>query len=73
MIEIILLREELKMLIVLGGILAIVLGVLGLIKWWLLFIKALAASIPFILVVGGILAVIIGVISLKEKGEEEEE
>ncbi|GAB4114564.1 MAG: hypothetical protein Kow00103_08450 [Candidatus Caldatribacteriota bacterium] len=59
------------MLIVLGGILAIILGVLGLIKWWGLFLKALAASVPFILVVGGILAVIIGVISLKEKGEEE--
>ncbi len=59
------------MWIILGGIVAIILGVLGLIKWWLLFLKALAASIPFILVVGGVLAVIVGITSRREKIEEE--
>jgi len=58
------------MWIILGGISAIILGVLGLIKWWLLFIKALAALVPFILVVGGVLAVIVGISSIKEKTEE---
>jgi len=58
------------MWIILGGIVAIILGILGLIKWWLLFIKALAALVPFILVVGGVLAVIVGISSIKEKTEE---
>ena len=58
------------MWIILGGIVAIILGVLGLIKWWLLFLKVLAALIPFILLIGGVLAVIVGISSIKEKTEE---
>jgi hypothetical protein len=62
------------MWIILGGIVAIILGVLGLIKWWLLFLKALAALVPFILLIGGIFAVIIGGISsVKERAEEKRE
>jgi arginine exporter protein ArgO len=61
------------MWIILGGIAGIILGVLGLIKWWLLFIKALAALVPFVLVVGGIFAVVIGISSVKERGEEKRE
>jgi arginine exporter protein ArgO len=61
------------MWIILGGIAAVILGVLGLIKWWLLFLKALAALIPFILVVGGVFAVVIGISSVREKAEEKRE
>jgi len=61
------------MWIILGGIVAIILGILGLIEWWLLFLKALAALIPFILVVGGAFAVIIGISSVREKAEEKRE
>ncbi len=61
------------MWIILGGVAAIILGVLGLIKWWLLFLKALAALVPFILLVGGVLAVIIGISSVKERIEEKRE
>jgi len=61
------------MWIILGGIAAIILGVLGLIEWWLLFLKALVALIPFILVVGGVFAVIIGISSVREKAEEKRE
>ena len=61
------------MWIILGGIAAIILGILGLINWWLLFLKALAALIPFILVVGGAFAVIIGISSVREKAEEKRE
>jgi len=61
------------MWIILGGIVAIILGALGLINWWLLFLKALAALVPFILVVGGVLAVIVGISSIKEKMEEKRE
>ena len=61
------------MWIILGGTAAIILGVLGLIKWWLLFLKALVALVPFILLVGGVLAVIIGISSVKERIEEKRE
>jgi len=61
------------MWIILGGIVAIILGILGVIKWWLLFLKALAALVPFILLVGGVLAVIIGISSVKERMEEKRE
>ena len=60
------------MWIILGGIAAVILGILGLIKWWLLFLKALAALIPFILVTGGAFAIIIGISSVKDRKEEEE-
>lgn len=61
------------MWIILGGIAAIFLGTLGLIKWWLLFLEVLAGLIPFILVVGGVFAVIIGISSVKERAEEKKE
>ena len=61
------------MWIILGGIAAIILGIFGLIKWWLLFLKALAALVPFILLIGGIFAVIIGISSVKERAEEKRE
>jgi len=61
------------MWIILGGIASIILGVLGLIKWWVLFVKALTACVPFILLVCGILAIIIGISSIKEKMEERRE
>ena len=61
------------MWIILGGIAAIILGVLGLIKWWLLFLKALAALVPFILLISGIFAIIIGISSVRESAEEKKE
>ncbi len=61
------------MWIILGGIVAIILGVLGLINWWSLFLKALAALVPFILLIGGIFTVIIGISSVKERAEEKRE
>jgi len=61
------------MWIILGGIAAVVLGILGLIKWWLLFLKALAVLVPFILLIGGMFAIIIGISSIKERKEEKRE
>ena len=61
------------MWIILGGVAAVILGILGLINWWLLFLKALAALVPFILLIGGIFAIIIGISSIKERAVEERE
>jgi arginine exporter protein ArgO len=61
------------MWIILGGIAGVILGILGLIEWWLLFLKALAALVPFFLLIGGIFAIIIGISSIKERAEEKRE
>lgn len=58
------------MWIILGGIAAVILGILGLANWWLLFLKALAALVPFVLLISGIFAIIIGISSVKERAEE---
>ncbi len=55
---------------IVGGIAAIFLGILGLINWWSLLLKALAAIIPFFLLLGGVIAVIMGISSVKEQAEE---
>ncbi|MCK5594692.1 hypothetical protein KAI19_00770 [bacterium] len=60
-----------------GGIIAVVVGAMGLIKWFSLFVKGLEATIPAILVLGGIAAVAAGISSIKDdiaaKKEKEEE
>jgi len=61
------------MWVILGGVAAVILGILGLINWWLLFLKALAALVPFILLIGGIFAIIIGISSIRERAVEERE
>ncbi len=61
------------MWIILGGIVSVILGILGLIKWWLLFLKALTALVPFILLISGIFAIIIGISSIREGAEEKKE
>jgi len=58
------------MWIISGGVTAVILGILGLAKWWLLFLKALAALVPFVLLISGIFAIIIGISSVKERAEE---
>jgi len=60
-----------------GGIIAIVVGAMGLITWFSLFVKGLEATIPAVLVLGGIAAVAAGISSIKDdiaaKKESDEE
>lgn len=56
-----------------GGIVAVILGIWGLAAWWDLFIKALMASVPFLLLVGGVIAVAAGISDIKDKMEEKKE
>lgn len=63
-----------KYLSVLGGIVAIVLGILGLIRWWDWFLHGLQATVPAILVLGGLIAVFAGVSEIKDTlGQKKEE
>lgn len=54
-----------------GGIVACVLGIIGLIVWFDLFIKALLAGVPILLILGGALATYLGVEEIKDKKASE--
>ena len=53
------------MKILLGGIVALIIGVVGLFAWWGDFLKVLKGIIPIILVLGGALAVYLGIEDIK--------
>lgn len=54
-----------------GGLAALVLGIIGLIIWFPLFIKALMAGVPLMLVLGGALATYLGIEEIKDKKASE--
>lgn len=55
-----------KYISVIGGLVAILLGLIGLIKWWDLFVRALLATVPSILILGGLIAFAAGVSEIKD-------
>ncbi|MBW1771261.1 MAG: hypothetical protein JRJ82_00030 [Deltaproteobacteria bacterium] len=55
------------MMALVGGLIALVLGLIGIITWWPYFIKALAAGVPVMLILGGALATYLGIEELKDK------
>ena len=50
-----------------GGLVALILGIIGIIIWWAYFVKALAAGIPVLLILGGALATYLGIEEWKDK------
>ena len=50
-----------------GGIVALVLGIIGIFVWWGYFIKALMAGVPIMLILGGALAAYLGIEEIKDK------
>ena len=50
-----------------GGLVALLLGIIGIIFWFGYFIKALQAGLPAMLILGGALAVYLGFEELKDK------
>ena len=53
------------MKILLGGIVAVIIGVVGLIAWWSDFLEVLKGFIPIIFVLGGALAIYLGIEDIK--------
>jgi hypothetical protein len=49
------------MKILLGGIVALIIGIIGLIGWWADFLLVLKGIIPILLVLGGALAIYLGI------------
>jgi uncharacterized membrane protein YqjE len=50
-----------------GGLVALVLGIIGIVVWWSYFLKALMAGIPLMLILGGALATYLGIEEMKDK------
>ena len=62
--------KEGNMAALFGGIVALILGIIGIILFWGYFIKALAAGIPVLLILGGALATYLGIEEWKDKRSE---
>ena len=58
---------------VLGGIIAIFLGIIGLIWWWSFFLKALAATLPALFIFGGAVALFIGISEIRDSLKSKED
>ncbi len=61
-----------------GGIVAAIIGIIGLIVWWANFLEILKGLIPILLVIGGALAIYLAIDDIKAassqpKGEEKKE
>ena len=54
-----------------GGLIAVVLGIIGISQWYALFFKALLASVPAMLIFGGALAIYLGIEEIKDKRASE--
>jgi len=61
------------MKILLGGIVALIIGIVGLIGWWADFMLVLKGVIPILLVLGGALAVYLGIEEVKTESPKKEE
>ena len=61
------------MMSLIGGLVAFILGILGLVFWRGHFLAVLMGSIPILLLLGGAIAVYGGATSMKDKMESEKE
>jgi len=61
-----------KYISVICGLVAVLLGLIGIVRWWDLFAKALLATIPAILILGGLIALAAGVSELKDASKAKE-
>ena len=59
------------MSLLIGGIVAVILGVIGFALWWNAFIIILQGGIPIMLILGGVLAVYVGLDAMQDKVREE--
>lgn len=54
-----------------GGLIALILGIIGIIVWWGYFLKALMAGVPVVLLLGGALATYLGIEEIKDRRASE--
>jgi len=61
------------MKILVGGIVALILGVAGLILWWADFLQVLKGAIPILLLIGGVLGIYLGIEDVKTLSSSKKE
>jgi len=61
------------MKILLGGIVALIIGIVGLVGWWGDFVLILKGIIPILLVLGGALAIYLGIEEVKTESPAKEQ
>ena len=61
------------MKILVGGIIAVVPGVVGLIVWWADFLQVLRGAIPILLLIGGVLGIYLGIEDVKTLSSSKKE
>ncbi|MBE0558309.1 MAG: hypothetical protein IH628_13840 [Proteobacteria bacterium] len=59
------------MQLLIGGIVAVILGVIGFSLWWSAFITILQGGVPILLILGGVLAVYVGMDAMQDKMRED--
>ncbi len=59
------------MVSLIGGIIALILGIIFIIQWVGLFIKGLMATLPALFILGGALAAYLGIEELREKSSSD--
>ena len=55
------------MMALVGGLIALVLGIIGIVIWWCPFLEIFMGVIPVILILGGALATYLGIEEMKDK------
>ena len=59
------------MMSLIGGIIALILGIIFIIQWFGLFVKGLMATLPALFILGGALAAYLGIEELKDRSASE--
>ena len=59
------------MSLLISGIVAVILGVIGFTQWWDAFVIILKGGVPIMLILGGILAVYVGLDDMQSRIREE--
>jgi len=54
-----------KMMGVIGGVIAILIGIMGLVSWWCQFVDLLRGTLPVLLILCGVVALIFGISEMK--------
>jgi uncharacterized membrane protein YqjE len=54
-----------------GGLIALILGIIGIIFWWGYFLQLLMGGVPVMLILGGALATYLGIEEIKDKRASE--
>jgi arginine exporter protein ArgO len=59
------------MSLLISGVVAVILGIIGFTQWWSEFVTILKGGVPIMLMLGGILAVYVGLDAMQDRMREE--